>query len=355
MRYPEFIKKGDRIGYIAPSFGATMEPYATRFNKALEKFEGLGYVNVVGDNCYADKGIGKSNTAKACGEEIKEFFTKDNCDAIISCGGGETMCEDLGFVDFDGIAKAKPKWYLGYSDNTNLTLTLPTLCDTAAVYGSCASGFAMEPWHDSLQDTMDLLQGNKLIIHNYDKWEKNEDENSGPTSPYNATEPFKMTIFEGMGRLSDDDMEYVTEERSKVSFTGRLLGGCLDCLQILCGTKYDKVKEFNERYKEDGVIWFLESCDLNPIAMRRALWQLDSAGWFDNVRGFLIGRALHYDEDLMGMNRINAVTGILGKHKVPIVMDIDIGHLPPRMPVISGAMGRVDANDNKFTLEMSFV
>ena len=46
---------------------------------------------------------------------------------------------------------------------------------------------------------------------------------------------------------------------------GRLLGGCLDCLSNLAGTKYDKVAEFNEKYKEDGVIWFIESCDLSVM------------------------------------------------------------------------------------------
>lgn len=42
-------------------------------------------------------------------------------DVLISCGGGELMCEILPYVDFDRIKAAKPKWYLGYSDNTNFT------------------------------------------------------------------------------------------------------------------------------------------------------------------------------------------------------------------------------------------
>lgn len=33
-------------------------------------------------------------------------------DVLISCGGGELMCEILNFVDFDRIKAAKPKWYL---------------------------------------------------------------------------------------------------------------------------------------------------------------------------------------------------------------------------------------------------
>lgn len=55
------------------------------------------------------------------------------------------MCEVLDYVDFDRIRKAEPKWYMGYSDNTNLVFLLTTLCDTAAVYGPCAGSFGMDP------------------------------------------------------------------------------------------------------------------------------------------------------------------------------------------------------------------
>ena len=49
------------------------------------------------------------------------------------------------------------------------------------------------------------------------------------------------------------------EENADISFTGRLLGGCMDCLVNLLGTRYDKVTEFTQRYRDDGIIWFLEA------------------------------------------------------------------------------------------------
>ena len=71
------------------------------------------------------------------------------------------MCETMNFVDFEKIKSAAPKWYMGYSDNTNFTFLLSTICDTAAVYGPCAGTFGMEPWHESLSDTMDVLTHTK--------------------------------------------------------------------------------------------------------------------------------------------------------------------------------------------------
>ena len=34
----------------------------------------------------------------------------------------------------------------------------------------------------------------------------------------------------------------------------------------LLGTSFDHVREFNERYSDDGIIWFLEACDLNAVS-----------------------------------------------------------------------------------------
>ena len=71
------------------------------------------------------------------------------------------MCETLDHIDFERLKKADPKWFVGYSDNTNLTYLLTTICDTASVYGPCAAAFGMEPWHASIEDTFALLCGEK--------------------------------------------------------------------------------------------------------------------------------------------------------------------------------------------------
>ena len=67
MRYPEFLREGGIIGFVAPSFGCNIEPYRTGFDHAQERFRTLGHPVALGPNCYEGRGIGISNTPRACG------------------------------------------------------------------------------------------------------------------------------------------------------------------------------------------------------------------------------------------------------------------------------------------------
>lgn len=351
MRYAGFLEAGGTIGFVAPSFGCNIEPYKSAFINAQSRFEKMGYRLDLGPNCYAGEGIGISNTPQACGKELTEYYLSEQNDCLISVGGGELMCEILDYVDFQAIAKADPKWYMGFSDNTNMTYLLTTLCDTASIYAPCAPAFGMVPWHASIRDAYQVLTGKKLTVHGYPKWERESWKNEeNPLLPYHVTEKRVLRFYDG---TSDSKKEIQTgEEIPPVSFQGRLLGGCMDCLVNLLGTRYDKTPEFVEKYREDGIIWFLESCDLNVFGIRRAMWQMEHAGWFQHVKGFLIGRPLCYGQEMMGLDAYQAFLEVAARKNVPVIMDVDLGHLPPMMPLIVGSMGKVTVNGNDIAIKM---
>lgn len=343
MRYPEFLPEKGTIGFVAPSFGCNTEPYKSSFNRALEKFKQLGHRVDLGPNCYEGKGIGISNTPQACAEELTSYYCSDKNDVLISVGGGELMCETIGCVDFSLLKEAAPKWYMGYSDNTNMTFLLTTLCDTAAIYAPCAQTFGMEPWDKSLWDTYELLCGKRSAVTGYERWERESlKDKDHPFAPFHLTETRVSPIFHG------------AEKVKETAFEGRLVGGCMDCLVNLLGTRFDEVAAFNERYKEDGIIWFMESCELNVLSIRRAVWQMMQAGWFSHVKGFLIGRPMLFGQEMMGLDQYRAVVDLLKEYQVPIVMDLDIGHLAPSMPMVSGAYANVSVQDNHVTISYDF-
>ena len=337
MRYPKFLEENGNIGFIAPSFGCVGDPYESAFNNALETFTRMGYKTVLGPNCRKAEGIGISAAPEECGKELNEAYLSKESDVLISCGGGELMCEDIPYFDFEAIAKAEPKWFIGYSDNTNFAFLSATIADTAAIYGPCAGSYGMRKWHPAIEDAFGLLKGEKLSFSSYDGWEMESLKDTDPLAPYNITE--KMQLVYGDGKNSDG-----------VSFGGRMLGGCLDCLTTFLGTRFDKVKDFTERYASDGIIWFIESCDLNVMGIRRCLWQMREAGWFEHTKGFLIGRPYHYDEPMMGLDRHEAVMGVLREFNVPVIMDIDLGHLPPMIPFIEGGYAEVKAEGNNLNI-----
>ncbi|MCI6857934.1 MAG: LD-carboxypeptidase, partial [Eubacterium sp.] len=163
-----------------------------------------------------------------------------------------------------------------------------------------------------------------------------------PFEPYHVTEEFRLHALNPQG----EEKEFLVK--------GRLLGGCLDSLATLCGTRFDKVREFNKRYEEDGVLWFLEACDLNIMGIRRALWQLKNAGWFDTARGFLIGRPYCFGEEGFGIDQYTAVTDVLSELQVPIIMDLDIGHLPPMMPLVCGSLAKAEIRENSISIMMEY-
>ena len=293
MKFPKFLQEKGTIAFVAPSFGCAIEPYKSGFENAQKKWREQGYSLEFGPNCQASDGVGISSSPESCGRELTEYYCNKTSDCIISCGGGELMCEILDYVNFDEIKNAAPKWYMGYSDNTNMTLLLATLCDTAAIYGPCAAAFGMEPRHVSLEDAMGLLRGQKLTMQGYDKWERESlKDEEHPYEPYNLTETsvIKYILPDGRTNIESLATENNLHETDVIEFNGRLLGGCMDCLVNLTGTKYDKVVEFTERYREDGIVWFLEACDMNLMSIRRAMWQMEHAGWFRHCKGFLIGR-----------------------------------------------------------------
>jgi muramoyltetrapeptide carboxypeptidase LdcA involved in peptidoglycan recycling len=94
----------------------------------------------------------------------------------------------------------------------------------------------------------------------------------------------------------------------------------------------------------------MEACDLNLMSIRRAIWQMKNAGWFQNLSGFLIGRPLCFGEEAFGIDQYRAVTDLLAEYGVPVIMDMDIGHLPPMMPLIVGATATVDVKENEVSI-----
>lgn len=361
VRRPEKIVAGDTIGITAPSFGAVIEPYSLLYPIAVTNIRNRGYRIAEGSTVHKSDGLGISTNPKVCAAELVDFYKREDIKAIISCGGGELMNETINNIDFDELKGCRPKWFVGYSDNTNFIFPLVTISGVQAVYGPCIGGYA-KVFEETEEYTFDILEGNRSSFDGLKRFvdpilemEDGQDESAqgelGQTvytdemlrAPYAYNADRELVCYDCSGGIAQksSDKEYVMQ--------GMLLGGCLDILVNLCGTRFDRMKEFTQENQD--IIWVLEACDLSPMSIRRSIWNLREAGWFKGAKGFIIGRPENaWKQDMMGVNQYNAVTDILSTLGVPIIMDAEIGHVDPMLPVVMGAKARVRVHSNDLNI-----
>lgn len=75
------------------------------------------------------------------------------------------------------------------------------------------------------------------------------------------------------------------------------------------------------------------------------MWQLREAGWFCNVKGFLIGRT-QANKEIEDFTYLDAIRNAIYDLGVPIIYDIDVGHVPPQLTLVNGSYATVSYTTN---------
>lgn len=344
MRYPEFLKQNDVIGITAPSDGYSDSLDFIKLDNAVKQFADRGYRvrETAHVRCSEN---GRSADGRTRAEELAELFRDKDCTVIFSACGGDWLFEMLPFVDYAEIAK-NPKWFEGMSDPTGLTYTITTMCDIATVYCANAGEFGMERWDETLENNIRILEGHTEIVQNSSKAYQ-----SGWTKPVTGLECYQKDSETKWRCLSGGKTAGASRE---ITVEGRLLGGCLDVLCCLAGTRFDRTREFIEKYREDGVLWYLEVFSMTPELLAFHLWQLREAGWFRNAKGILLGRPAMIHTEFSAVTYEEAVMSVLGELGCPVIADMDFGHRPPHHTIVNGAIGKVCYKDGAGSLELKF-
>lgn len=324
--YPEKLKKGDTVGITAVSMPANDE----KIDLAINNIKDLG-LNIVETDNVRSQGIVSAN-GKTRADELLELYKNPSVKYIIAARGGEFLMEMLPYLNENiDVIKNNPKWFQGYSDPSLLNLYITTNFNIATINMENISEYAMKPRFKSIEDTINFIFSDEkeFIQTSFDKYQKEEFE-EGNLNGYNLTE------------------ENIYECKQKdVSFEGRIIGGCIDTFHLISGTKMDNVVNFVSQFDNEGVIWYLDNCELSPCEFYRRLWHMDELGYFKNVRGFLIARSFMQRNDNDKFNFKCAVERALNKFNVPIVYNVDIGHVPPQMYIVNGSYARFEYSNNK--------
>lgn len=320
MMIPGFLRSGDAIGVTAPSAGITESTDKRRFAHARERLESRGYRVVETPDVYMCDDQGRSCSAEQRVREWNDLVSDAGVRAVFAASGGDWEFEMLPLMDWDLIER-NPKWYQGYSDNTTLLFKITAEHDIATVYGGNFGDLGMEPLHPSVEQGLEFLEGRRTSQRSFLK------HASGFADRATGLEPFK------------EDSETVWgSNRGDVDFSGRLIGGCMDVIEWFVKKDTADARPFVDRYLKEGIVWYLETFDMDERRVRDTLSLMGSKGWTEGVSGFVFGRPLFYKGDTPYRE---VVEDALSEYGVPVLTDADVGHKAPRMTFINGAMAEL--------------
>jgi len=333
MIYPKFIKKTDTIGVTAPSDGIIEAVDVKRLGYAIDNFNKKGFQIKETPNVRTST-KGKSSSSIIQARELETLFLDKEIKMIICASGGEFLLEMLSYVDFE-VIKNNPKWLQGYSDPTGLLYTITTNLDIATIYANNFGAFGMIPWHKSMEDNLEILKGSKRKQESFDIYAQNKTELITGSESYILDDIVKWENLRG---------------EKEITFSGRLIGGCIDILTEIFGTRFDNTKNFIEKYKEDGIVWYFDNFELTSEGLIRTLWKFKDNGWFNHTKGIIFGRSAR-ESSYYDISFKEAILHVLGELEIPIIINADIGHVSPRMTIINGAIAHVACKDNKGIIE----
>ncbi|BCM66831.1 conserved hypothetical protein [Streptomyces sp. EAS-AB2608] len=323
VRYPRPLRPGDRIGVTSPSSGVP-EELRGRLDVAVRDLEALGYEVVVGRCMDGSTHISAPAAERAA--ELTEMLTDPAIRAVIPPWGGETAIDLMPLLDFEEIGRAEPTWLAGWSDISVLTTPLTLLTGVATVHGNnlMDTPYRTPEGLTSWLDIVTAAQGEPF------RQTPPGRHRSGGWDDWAAHPGIRDLTLDAEGTWTRLD------GTGDVDAEGRLIGGCIEILANLTGTPYLDTSRFAG---SEPLLVYVEACEDNAFEICRNLHGMRLAGFFDRAAAVLVGRT--HAPDSRTLTQHEAVLDALGPLGVPVVADVECGHVPPYLPLVNGARGRV--------------
>lgn len=340
IRYPRPLRPGDRIGVTSPSSGVP-KALRGRFDVAVREVRARGYEVVVGE-CMDGTGHVSAPAAERAAE-LMGMLTDPGIRAVVPPWGGETGIDLLPLLDWERLRRAEPTWIAGYSDMSTIITPLTLLTGVATVHGNnlMDTPYRVPEGLLSWLDIVAMPGGSRFTQippgqHRASGW---DDYQAHPeVSEFTLDTPGSWTRLDADG---------------DVDVSGRLIGGCIETVCHAAGTPYGDVASFAREHAPEGLLVYVEAVEHNAFAICGALHGMKLSGFFEGANAVLVGRTSAPDSP--SLTQHEAVLDALGSLGVPIIADVECGHVPPYMPLVNGALGRVIHNSSRSELMQTLV
>lgn len=334
MKYPNPLRQGSTIAITAFSSGIA-KAHQPRFDIIKQHLESCGFNVVVGDCLYGElKHVSAPIEQRL--EELMTFLLDDNIDAIYPPWGGELAMELLPLIDFSKLEHVRPKWILGFSDISTVAAVFASKLRWAT--GHCSNLMDLVP------QAADALTSNTLhhlatpIGESFSQYALNKYASQWPN--------IAKFPAEGITPDTPSSWKWLTKPEVGSVIEGRLIGGCWDTLLHLFNTEYLDLAALSQDYPE-GVVLYLENAEMSPTDVARTLLSMKFKGVFKHINGLLLGRsAVPEPTDEEALTYYEAIQNGLANTGIPVIYDMDIGHLPPNLTLINGALTKVTLEAN---------
>ena len=294
---PAFLKKGDKVALISPSYSTPME----NIEKAADVLRGWGLEPVIGPN------VEKLDAGKFAGTvaertaDIRWALHDPEIKAIICNRGGYGSIQVVDKLALQEFTE-HPKWIVGFSDITTLH-GMMSCAGVMSIHGTMSTFLASSGGTDQTSTLMrDLLMGS--------------------VPQYNVP----------------SHLQNITGKAS-----GTLVGGNICTFVPLLGTKADASAH-------GDIILFIEEIGETMHNIDRLFNMLRLNGVLSRCKGVVLGEFVSCTADL-GYSSVEAMLHqYLEKYNIPVLCGFPAGHDSKNLPLVMGAPVTIDVRADGATL-----
>ena len=293
---PKKLNIGDTIGIVASSL-PLLPSYKENYEKRKKLLKEMGFKIKEGKTIGPVKGF-MAGIPQEVAQDINNMFADKNVKAIFAADGGYSAISVVDYLDYELITH-NPKPFMGFSDMTIYHLAIFSQTGMVGFHMDYLSSFTGEYFLKFLTKTS--APGIIKPLSDWEEW---------PASPAKRGE-------------------------KKGETSGQLIGGLLERISVLSGTKYfPKLADF------DGAILFWEQVGGDVTDIYQYLYQLKNMGIFERISGMLIGKIQYLNplrnQEIVVPSLKEMILEILKDYKFPIMANMDFGHFTKNIPMPIG-------------------